>query len=43
LSTTVSYERTTNSILAQAASSRDKDEIVRECLRLDNLPAVPSY
>lgn len=43
LSTTVGYERTTNPILAQAASSRDKDEIVQECLRLDNLPAIPPY
>jgi hydroxyacylglutathione hydrolase len=40
LSTTVGYERRTNAILAQVSAS---DEFVRECLRLDNLPAVPPY
>ncbi len=40
LSTTVGYERRTNAILAQVDS---KDEFVRECLRIDNLPAVPPY
>lgn len=43
LSTTVGYERRTNPILAEAASAQDADEIVSECLRLDNLPAVPPY
>ena len=40
LSTTVGYERKTNSILARVSSS---DEFVEECIRLDNLPAVPPY
>jgi hydroxyacylglutathione hydrolase len=40
LSTTVGYERRTNAILAQVDA---KDEFVRECIRVDNLPAVPPY
>ncbi|MGH3984731.1 MAG: rhodanese-like domain-containing protein [Pseudonocardiaceae bacterium] len=40
LSTTVGYERRTNAVLAEVDS---KDGFVRECLRLDNLPAVPPY
>ncbi len=40
LSTTVGYERRTNAVLSQVDT---KDEFVRECLRLDNLPAVPPY
>lgn len=40
LSTTVGFERRTNAILAEVDS---KDEFVRECLRVDNLPAVPPY
>ena len=40
LSTTVGFERRTNAILAQVDA---KDEFVRECIRLDNLPAVPPY
>lgn len=40
LSTTVGFERRANRILAEVSS---KDEFVRECLRLDNLPAVPPY
>jgi hydroxyacylglutathione hydrolase len=40
LSTTVGYERRTNAILAEVT---DADGFVRECLRLDNLPAVPPY
>lgn len=40
LSTTVGFERRTNEILARVSSS---DEFVEECLRLDNLPAVPPY
>lgn len=40
LVTTVGYERRTNEVLRQVDS---KDEFVRECLRLDNLPAVPPY
>lgn len=40
LSTTVGYERRTNAILAEVDA---KDEFVRECLRVDNLPAVPPY
>ena len=40
LSTTVGYERRTNEILATVSS---KDEFVEQCLRLDNLPAVPPY
>jgi hydroxyacylglutathione hydrolase len=40
LSTTVGYERRTNAILAEVA---DSDGFVRECLRLDDLPAVPPY
>ncbi|WP_219418036.1 rhodanese-like domain-containing protein [Pseudonocardia nigra] len=40
LSTTVGYERRTNAILAQVDST---EGFVRECLRLDNLPAVPPY
>ena len=40
LSTTVGYERKTNSVLAKVSSS---EEFVEECIRLDNLPAVPPY
>lgn len=40
LSTTVGYERKTNAILARVASS---EEFVEECIRIDNLPAVPPY
>ncbi|MDQ3640106.1 MAG: MBL fold metallo-hydrolase [Actinomycetota bacterium] len=40
LSTTVGYERRTNAILAGVSS---KGEFVEQCLRLDNLPAVPPY
>ncbi|MPZ66744.1 MAG: MBL fold metallo-hydrolase [Pseudonocardiaceae bacterium] len=40
LSTTVGYERRTNAVLVEVDS---KDEFVQECLRLDNLPAVPPY
>jgi hydroxyacylglutathione hydrolase len=39
-STTVGYERKTNAILARVSSS---EEFVDECMRLDNLPAVPPY
>ena len=40
LSTTVGYERRTNEILSKVSS---KGEFVEQCLRLDNLPAVPPY
>jgi hydroxyacylglutathione hydrolase len=40
LSTTIGFERRTNAILAEVDST---DGFVRECLRLDNLPAVPPY
>jgi hydroxyacylglutathione hydrolase len=40
LSTTVGYERRTNDILAKVSS---KGGFVEQCLRLDNLPAVPPY
>ncbi|MDQ4095568.1 MAG: MBL fold metallo-hydrolase [Actinomycetota bacterium] len=40
LSTTLGYERKTNAILARVSSS---EEFVEECIRLDNLPAVPPY
>lgn len=40
LSTTIGYERRTNAILAEVDS---KEEFVEECIRLDNLPAVPPY
>ncbi|PXY22632.1 MBL fold metallo-hydrolase [Prauserella muralis] len=40
LSTTVGYEKQTNPTLAEVV---ERDEFVRECLRLDNLPAVPPY
>jgi hydroxyacylglutathione hydrolase len=40
LSTTVGFERRTNGVLAEVSAA---DEFVRECLRLDNLPAVPPY
>ncbi|MEX2620819.1 MAG: MBL fold metallo-hydrolase [Egibacteraceae bacterium] len=40
LSTTIGYERRTNAILAEVDG---KEEFVRECIRLDNLPAVPPY
>lgn len=40
LSTTVGYERRMNAILAEVSS---KQEFVTECIRLDNLPAVPPY
>lgn len=40
LSTTVGYEKRANAILAEVSS---KEEFVRECIRMDNLPAVPPY
>ncbi|HEX2051952.1 MAG TPA: rhodanese-like domain-containing protein [Actinomycetota bacterium] len=40
LSTTLGYERKTNAILARVSTS---EEFVDECIRLDNLPAVPPY
>ncbi len=40
LSTTVGYERRTNEILATVSSS---DDFVKQCLDLDDLPAVPPY
>ena len=40
LSTTIGYERKTNAILARVSSS---EQFVEECIRLDNLPAVPPY
>lgn len=40
LSTTLGYERMTNAILRKVSSS---EEFVEECIRLDNLPAVPPY
>jgi len=40
LSTTLGYERKTNAILARISSS---EEFVDECIRLDNLPAIPPY
>jgi len=40
LSTTVGYERKTNAVLTRVSNS---EEFVEECIRLDNLPAVPPY
>jgi hydroxyacylglutathione hydrolase len=40
LSTTVGYERKTNAVLARVSTS---EQFVEECIRLDNLPAVPPY
>lgn len=40
LSTTIGYERRTNPILVEVDAA---DELVSDCLRLDNLPAVPPY
>ncbi len=40
LSTTVGYERRTNAILVDISS---QDAFVEQCLRRDNLPAVPPY
>ena len=40
LSTTVGFEKRTNAVLSNVAS---KEEFVEQCLRLDNLPAVPPY
>jgi hydroxyacylglutathione hydrolase len=40
LSTTVGYERRTNAVLSQVDSA---EGFVTECIRLDNLPAVPPY
>ena len=40
LSTTIGFERKTNAILSRISSS---EEFVDECIRLDNLPAVPPY
>ena len=40
LSTTLGYERKTNAVLSQVSSS---EEFVQECIRFDNLPAVPPY
>ncbi|MGH2731247.1 MAG: MBL fold metallo-hydrolase [Actinomycetota bacterium] len=40
LSTTLGFERKTNAVLARVSSS---EEFVDECIRLDNLPAVPPY
>jgi hydroxyacylglutathione hydrolase len=40
LSTTLGYEQKTNAVLAKVTSS---EGFVEECIRLDNLPAVPPY
>lgn len=40
LSTTVGYERLTNSVLSRVDA---KQEFVRRCLELEDLPAVPPY
>lgn len=40
LSTTLGFERKTNAVLARVSTS---EEFVDECIRLDNLPAVPPY
>ncbi len=40
LSTTVGYEKKTNAVVSRISST---EEFVEECIRLDNLPAVPSY
>jgi hydroxyacylglutathione hydrolase len=40
LSTTVGFERLTNPILARVDT---REDFVEQCLRLDNLPAVPPY
>ena len=40
LSTTIGYERLTNAVLSRVTGV---DGFVQECLRLDNLPAVPPY
>ena len=40
LSTTIGFERKTNEVLARVSSS---EEFVEECIRMDNLPAVPPY
>lgn len=40
LSTTLGYELKTNPILARVSSA---DRSVEECIKLDNLPAVPPY
>lgn len=40
LSTTIGHERKTNPVLARITSS---EEFVEECIRLDNLPAIPPY
>ena len=40
LSTTIGYERRSNAILSEVDS---KEGFIRECIRLDNLPAVPPY
>ena len=40
LSTTVGFERRTNPVLSRITSS---EEFVEECIRPDNLPAVPPY
>ncbi|MGV2827459.1 rhodanese-like domain-containing protein [Myxosarcina sp. GI1(2024)] len=40
LSTTIGYERRMNQMLASIAS---KDEFVKQCLNLEELPAVPPY
>jgi hydroxyacylglutathione hydrolase len=40
LSTTVGYERRTNAVLAALDAT---DDFVEDCIRLENLPAVPPY
>jgi hydroxyacylglutathione hydrolase len=40
LSTTIGYERKTNAVLSRMSRP---EEFVEECIRLDNLPAVPPY
>jgi hydroxyacylglutathione hydrolase len=40
MSTTIGYERRTNELLSRVSSS---DVFVRECLDMENLPAVPPY
>jgi hydroxyacylglutathione hydrolase len=40
LSTTIGHEMKTNPVLARITTS---EEFVEECIRLDNLPAIPPY
>lgn len=43
LSTTIGYERRTNPLIGRLADPHGSEVFIEECVRLDDLPAVPPY